>query len=110
MKIKKIKKPWGYELLFAHTKDYVGKILVIQKNEELSLQYHEQKEESIYVAQGKLEVEIGDETLVLNRGQNLHIPPGTRHRFKALEACEVFEVSTPYLEDVVRLRDRYGRV
>ena len=90
MKIKKIKKPWGHELLFAHTKDYVGKILVIEKNEELSLQYHEQKEESIYVAQGKLEVEIGDESLVLDQGQNLHISPGTRHRFKTLYPFYIF--------------------
>ncbi|MBI3019441.1 MAG: cupin domain-containing protein [Deltaproteobacteria bacterium] len=101
---------WGHELLFARTKDYVGKILVIHKGEELSLQYHEQKEESIYVACGKLEVEMGDENLVLSQGQNLHIPPGTRHRFKALENSEIFEVSTPHLEDVVRLKDRYGRV
>ena len=110
MKIQKTNKPWGYELLFARTKDYVGKILVISKGEELSLQYHEQKEESIYVAQGKLEVEIRDETIVLSQGQNLHIPPGTRHRFKALEDSEIFEVSTPHLEDVVRLKDRYGRI
>jgi len=107
--IKKIDKPWGYELIFAHTDNYVGKVLVIHKGEELSLQYHEKKEETIYVAKGKLEVIFEDKTFVLDVGQTLHIAPQKKHRMKALEETEVFEVSTPELDDVVRLKDHYGR-
>lgn len=108
--IVKIKKPWGHELLFAHTKHYAGKILVVDEGEELSLQYHEKKEESIYVAKGKVEVFFGNKRFILNKGEALHIPPQKKHRLKAIEESEIFEVSTPELSDVVRLKDHYGRV
>lgn len=108
--IKRIEKPWGHELLFAHTKHYAGKILFIRKGEELSLQYHQQKEESIYLSKGTLEVIFENEKVILNPGEALHIPPQKRHRMKALEESEVFEVSTPELDDVIRLKDHYGRL
>lgn len=107
--IEKIEKPWGYELLFAKTKNYVGKVLVVRKGEELSLQYHKLKEETMYLAKGKLKIKVGDKDQILESGQMIHIPPGTHHWMKALEDSEIFEVSTPHLEDIVRLKDRYGR-
>lgn len=108
--MKKIDKPWGYELLFAKTKNYAGKILFIRQGEELSLQYHRKKEESIYVARGVVEVTLERKRSVMREGEALHIAPNTKHRIKALEDAELFEVSTPELQDVVRLQDRYGRV
>jgi len=108
--IKKIDKPWGYELIFAHTAAYAGKILFVRKGESLSLQYHENKEETIYVSKGKLEITFQGKTFMLSRGESLHIPPKAEHRMKAIEDCEIFEVSTPELDDVVRLEDQYGRV
>jgi quercetin dioxygenase-like cupin family protein len=112
--MKKVDKPWGYELIFAHTDNYVGKILHINKNERLSLQYHKIKEETIYLSQGLMRLEIEKDgnmvELLLRRGEYFHISPGIKHRFSALEECELFEVSTPHLDDVVRLEDQYGRV
>lgn len=111
---KKVEKPWGYELIWAHTERYVGKILHIHKAESLSYQYHRVKDETIYLLRGLMELEIGNERgrerKRLEPGACIHIGPGTRHRMMALEECEVLEVSTPELEDVVRLEDRYGRV
>lgn len=111
--MKRVEKPWGYELIFASTDAYVGKVLHVNLGEQLSLQYHEVKDETIYVASGLLELEIEeDDELVryeLQPGQSRHIPPGTVHRMRALADCDVFEVSTPHLDDVVRLEDRYGR-
>ena len=112
--IKKVDKPWGYELIFAHTTKYAGKILHINKGESLSFQYHEKKEETIYLYQGKMKLEIQDKTsplktLELKSGESFHITPHLRHRMIALVDCDVFEVSTPELTDVVRLRDAYGR-
>jgi len=108
--VEKIVKPWGHELVFARTRHYAGKILFIRKGASLSLQYHEQKEESIYLVKGRLKMTLGDHEFTLSPGQNLHIPPKTRHRMRAIEESEVFEVSTPHLNDVVRLQDEYGRV
>ncbi len=115
MEIKRINKPWGYELVFAHTPQYAGKVLYIKKGEELSFQYHSKKEETIYLYKGKLRLEIETDQkpltlLELKVGENYHIKPGVRHRMHALEDCEVFEVSTPELDDVIRLKDSYGRV
>ncbi len=108
-----VDKPWGHELIWAETDAYVGKILHIEQGEQLSLQYHEVKEETLYCQSGRLELQIqeGDElaTVVLEPGQARHIPPRTVHRMRALTTCDVFEVSTPHLDDVVRLEDRYGR-
>jgi mannose-6-phosphate isomerase len=109
-----IEKPWGYELLWAHTERYVGKVLHINKGESLSYQYHVVKDETIRLLSGALEmdVEAGGErsTIRLSPGECLHIVPGMKHRMIALEDCDVLEVSTPELDDVVRLEDRYGRV
>ena len=111
--MRKVDKPWGYELIWAETRDYVGKILHIDEGEQLSLQYHEVKDETLYVSSGQLELELkeGDELVahVMNPGDSQHIPPGTVHRMRALSTCDVFEVSTPHLDDVVRIEDRYGR-
>jgi mannose-6-phosphate isomerase len=112
--ITRVDKPWGYELIWARTKDYVGKILHINKGHQLSLQYHRIKEETIIVQSGKMlllfENEKGAMTeVVLSPGQAHHIPVGRKHRMVALEDTDVYEVSTPQLDDVVRLEDGYGR-
>ena len=109
-----VDKPWGHELIWAHTDRYVGKILHIKQGEALSLQYHEQKDETIMVLTGKLAFEHfrADEkpqTTELGPRQPFHITPGLRHRMVALEDTDVLEVSTTELDDVVRLEDRYGR-
>ncbi len=113
-RVEKVEKPWGYELIWAHTNRYVGKILHIRKGESLSYQYHEIKDETVYLLHGSMEMETGVEEGRVKRrlepGDCVHIPPGTRHRMLALEDCDILEVSTPELDDVVRLEDRYGRV
>jgi mannose-6-phosphate isomerase len=111
----KVDKPWGYELRWAITDRYLGKVLHVNKGEALSLQYHERKDECLYVVAGRLDVEIGSRegaltTHHMRPGDTVHITPGTRHRLTALEDTDIFEVSTPEGEDVVRLSDRYGRV
>lgn len=112
--IKRVEKPWGYELIFAQTKDYVGKILFIKKGHQLSLQFHRIKEETIYVSSGVLKFQFEEEKGILrdiemHPGDAHHIPPQHQHRMTALEDCTLFEVSTPHLDDVVRLQDSYGR-
>ena len=114
-KPEKIEKPWGYELIWAHTDHYVGKILHIERGEALSLQYHRKKDETLYVLTGSLDLQIGDtdhalEVLQLQPGESIHLPPGRRHRLTARETCDVLEASTIEIDDVVRLDDRYGRV
>lgn len=109
----KVEKPWGYELIWAHTERYVGKILHIKKGESLSYQYHVVKDETIRLLSGVLDMDIeingnGDK-LRMMPGDCLHITPGMKHRMIAAEDCDVLEVSTPELDDVVRLEDRYGR-
>jgi mannose-6-phosphate isomerase-like protein (cupin superfamily) len=109
----KVDKPWGHELIWAHTERYVGKVLHINKGESLSYQFHRVKDETIRLLSGVLsmDVEINGVpgTLRLMPGDCLHIVPGMKHRMNALEDCDVLEVSTPELDDVVRLEDRYGR-
>lgn len=111
---KKVEKPWGWELWIALSENYAGKILHINEGESLSLQYHNIKDESIYVLKGILHLEIKEEDglkeISLEEGQSFRIPPGTIHRFKSSSGCDIIEVSTPHLEDVVRLEDKYGRV
>lgn len=114
-KIQRVEKPWGYELIWAKTGDYVGKILHINQGHKLSLQYHRQKEETVYVQSGKMTLVIENDQgelteVILSPGESHHIPVGKKHRMIALEDCDVFEVSTPQLDDVVRLEDGYGRV
>ena len=110
----RVEKPWGHELLWGVTDRYAGKVLHIKQGEALSLQYHERKDEFLYVVKGALEIELGgpDGALTKHRmqvGDTLHITPGLRHRMTAVEDTDIFEVSTPELDDVVRLEDRYGR-
>src|SRR5262249_8440970 len=109
-----VDKPWGHELIWAHTDRYVGKLLHIKKGESLSLQYHRKKDETIMVLAGRLLFEHYAEGAPPTRTelaarQPFHIVPGTRHRMTAIEVCDLVEVSRPELDDVVRLEDRYGR-
>ncbi|HWW61187.1 MAG TPA: cupin domain-containing protein [Thermoanaerobaculia bacterium] len=111
--VQRVSKPWGYELIFAKTGRYVGKILHITEGESLSLQYHEMKEETLYVVAGELRLTIehnGDRRdVMLRQGEAFHIPPRLIHRMEAIVDTDVAEVSTTELDDVVRLEDRYGR-
>lgn len=111
---RRVEKPWGRELIWAVTDRYVGKILVIETGRRLSYQRHEIKDEWIHVLSGRLLLTLEDEGGVdrdreLGPGDGAHIATGRRHRFTAIERCEVAEVSTPELDDVVRLSDDFGR-
>ena len=113
--IRRVDKPWGYELIFAHTERYVGKILHVNAGEALSLQYHEIKDETLYLAEGEIELVVEEDgslvSTTLRGGDSYHIKPGTRLRMVAgADGCDIIVVSTPELHDVVRLEDRYGRV
>jgi mannose-6-phosphate isomerase len=111
--VKRVDKPWGYELHWAHTDRYVGKVLHVKAGHALSLQYHNVKDETIYVYSGKLLYEIeqnGDlKKLEMKPGDSMRVKPMTVHRMTAIEDTDVLEVSTPEIDDVVRLEDRYGR-
>lgn len=115
VKQKKINKPWGHEIIWSHCNKFVGKILYINKGHKLSRQYHEQKEETIFVLTGTLLLEVGIpgqyfEKIDLKEGQSFHVTPGTIHRFCAPDGdVRLVEVSTPELNDVVRLEDDYNR-
>jgi mannose-6-phosphate isomerase-like protein (cupin superfamily) len=112
---RRVDKPWGYELIWAVTDIYVGKVLFVKAGESLSLQYHEQKDESWLIQSGLAKIElgaVGDERLseeVVGPGAAFHYTPGTVHRITAVEDTTILEVSTPHLDDVVRLADSYGR-
>jgi mannose-6-phosphate isomerase len=111
----KVEKPWGHELIWAKTEHYAGKILFVKAGESLSLQFHRVKDEAWYVLQGRAELELGAPgERMLNRevvrpGAAFRFPPGTVHRLTAVEDTTLLEVSTPHLDDVVRLEDSYGR-
>jgi mannose-6-phosphate isomerase len=112
--VRRVEKPWGHELIFASTERYVGKVLHIEPGQALSLQYHERKDETFLVARGRIDLQVEEDgelvTRSLAEGESYHVVPPTRHRMIAgPEGCDLFEVSTPELEDVVRLEDRYGR-
>jgi len=108
-----VDKPWGYEQRFVRTARYAGKVLFVKAGNQLSLQYHERKDEAFLVWSGTLDLVLGrgaEQTVErLGPGDAWHIDPGTIHRFRAVEDCLLFEVSTPELEDVVRLEDDFGR-
>jgi len=112
---RRVEKPWGYELVWAETRHYAGKVLFVRAGHSLSLQFHNEKDESWYVESGKAELELGEAGQgILNRevigaGACFHFAPGTVHRVTAVEDTTIIEVSTPHLDDVVRLEDRYGR-
>jgi mannose-6-phosphate isomerase len=111
----RVDKPWGYELIWALTDAYCGKVLFVRAGEALSLQFHREKDESWYVLEGRAEVELaapGEKTMsteVVTPGAAFRITPGTVHRIRALDDTLILEVSTPHLDDVVRLEDAYGR-
>src|SRR5690606_10900883 len=110
----RIEKPWGYALVWAHTYRYVGKILHVDAGHALSLQYHERKDETIHRLRGEIRVWVGPsadalEEIVLREGDSYHVTTGTVHRMEAVTVCDILEASTPELDDVVRLEDRYGR-
>jgi len=109
-----VPKPWGHELIWAHTDRYVGKVLLIETGKRLSLQRHEIKDEAIYVLSGRLRLYLEDDdgvvqTEELGPGDHRRVATGRIHRYEALERVELMEVSTPELDDVVRLEDDYGR-
>lgn len=115
MQPKRVDKPWGYELIWARTDRYVGKILHVEAGQALSLQYHERKDETIHLLRGAMRFWAGRsvddlEEIRLAPGESFRIEPGTVHRMEAVMDVDILEVSTPELDDVVRLEDRYGRV
>lgn len=113
--VRQVPKPWGHETIWAHTDRYVGKILHITAGHALSVQYHERKDETVHLLTGEMkywvqlpgEDELRDQRLAA--GQSFRITPGTIHYMEAITDCDVLEASTPELDDVVRLKDRYGR-
>lgn len=113
--VTRVPKPWGHEIIWAHTDRYVGKILHITAGHELSVQYHNRKDETVYLLSGELsyrvQLEGSDELqdMRLRTGESFRITPGTIHQMVAITDCDVLEASTPDLDDVVRLKDRYGR-
>lgn len=111
--VTRVPKPWGYEIIWARTDRYVGKILHIDAGHQLSVQYHERKDETVYLLSGELKywVKSGDTMtdMHLHVGDAFRITPHTIHYMEAVTDCDVLEASTPELDDVVRLSDRYGR-
>ena len=112
---RKVEKPWGHELIWAHTEQYVGKVLFVKAGHALSLQFHREKDEAWFVQSGRAKLELGEvgkamlKDEVVGPGAAFHYAPGTVHRVTALEDTTILEVSTPQLDDVVRLEDAYGR-
>lgn len=116
--VQRVEKPWGHELIWAHTDRYVGKILHINAGHELSVQYHNKKDETVHLLSGTLvcRVQTGDgrgrdamHDVELKQGESFRLTPGTVHQMIAVTDCDVLEASTPELDDLVRLSDRYGR-
>ena len=118
-----VPKPWGHETIWASTDRYVGKILHIKAGQALSVQYHNVKDETVYLLSGELIYRVWDQPVVggvlppsakpvdvkLKLGEAYRITPFTVHQMEAVADCDVLEASTPDLDDVVRLQDRYGR-
>lgn len=111
--VRVVQKPWGHETIWAVTEDYVGKVLHVKAGHALSLQYHNQKDETIHLLRGEMIYRVKQgETLVelpFKAGQSYRNTPGTIHQMEAVTDCDILEASTPHLDDVVRLTDRYGR-
>ena len=111
--VTRVEKPWGYELHWAKTDRYVGKVIHVNKGHALSLQYHRVKDETIFLWSGKILFEIEENGQLVSRemlpGESVHVTPPTVHRMTAIEDSDIMEVSTPELDDVVRLKDLYGR-
>jgi mannose-6-phosphate isomerase len=110
-----VDKPWGYELIWAKSEAYAGKILFVRAGHAISLQFHNEKDESWYILEGRAELELGGvgqavtQNEIVGPGAAFHFPPGTVHRLRAVEDTRILEVSTPQLDDIVRLEDEYGR-
>jgi mannose-6-phosphate isomerase-like protein (cupin superfamily) len=115
VEVRRVDKPWGHELIWAVTGVYCGKVLFVKAGASLSLQFHHEKEESWYVQSGRAKLELGEvgqavlDEEVIAAGAAFHYRPGTVHRVTAIEDTTILEVSTPHLDDVVRLEDNYGR-
>jgi len=111
--VRTVPKPWGHETIWAQTERYVGKVLHIRAGQALSVQYHNKKDETVHLLSGELvyRVQLGEalDDMHLKAGESFRITPGTIHQMEAVTDCDVLEVSTPELDDVVRLSDRYGR-
>jgi mannose-6-phosphate isomerase len=111
--MRRVNKPWGYEVVWAETERYVGKILHIDAGQKLSRQYHVKKDETFLVESGEMDLEVGDASdrrvIRMKAQDSFHCTPGTIHRMVAVTDVDVIEVSTPELDDVVRLEDAYGR-
>jgi mannose-6-phosphate isomerase len=113
--VRRVPKPWGHETIWAHTETYVGKVLFVRAGHSLSLQFHREKDEAWFVQSGRARLELGEvgatilNEEVVTAGAAFHYVPGTVHRVTALEDTTILEVSTPHLDDVVRLEDAYGR-
>jgi mannose-6-phosphate isomerase len=112
--VRRVEKPWGYEVVYALTERYCGKVIFVRKGEELSLQFHREKDEVVYLHEGRIELQVGEpgrplDVEVVTPGRAYRLRPGIVHRWHALEDSVVLEVSTPEIDDVVRLEDRYGR-
>jgi len=111
--VRRVPKPWGYEIIWAHTDRYVGKVLHINAGHALSIQYHNHKDETVYLLKGEMKywvkLENDLEDVRLREGDAFRITPGTVHYMEAITDCDILEASTPELDDVVRLQDRYGR-
>jgi len=111
--VRTVSKPWGHELIFAENERYAGKILHLEPGQSLSLQYHERKDETFYVLNGEMTllVDVDGELkeMRLTAGSAYRVRPGVRHRMRAEAACDLIEVSSPELDDIVRLEDAYGR-
>ena len=114
LSLRRVEKPWGHELIWALTDRYCGKSIVIETGRRLSLQYHEAKDESLFVVSGRLRLHLENAdgemtTREMGPGEAAHVKVGRRHRFEAIERVELIEVSTPELSDVVRIEDDFGR-
>jgi quercetin dioxygenase-like cupin family protein len=109
----RVEKPWGYELIWAHTDRYVGKVLHVKAGHALSCQYHRQKDETMHLFRGEIILRTGTEDRLEERrmsaGESVHIPAGLVHEVEAVTDSDILEASTPELDDLVRLKDRYGR-
>lgn len=111
----RVEKPWGHELIWAHTEQYVGKILHVKAGHVLSVQYHERKDETIHLLRGRVRLLIGPaadrlEEVPFAQGESIRITPRTVHRVEAISDADILEASTSQLDDVIRIEDRYGRV
>ena len=110
----RVEKPWGYELIWAAAPGYVGKILKVEAGHALSLQYHERKDETLHLLRGRVKLSVGTSPDTMREhpfaeGESFRLLPGTLHRLEAVTDVEILEASTPELDDVVRVQDRYGR-